>query len=138
MEGGNIIFVRESLVFDEEGNFSWIVIDIVKVVVLCFVELNLFYIDIVYEVFGKKIVYMVYNEFSIGFNNQVIDIEYREQMKQIFVWFKGQLFDVFILDLCYNFGGYLSCVIDLGSYLVFVVDLGKVFCIILYNDISDL
>lgn len=137
MEGGNTTFARESLVFDEEGNSSWIATDTVKVAASRPVELNPFYIDTVYEVSGKKIAYMVYNEFSTGPNNQATDTEYREQMKQIFARFKGQSPDAFILDLRYNPGGYLSCATDLGSYLAPAADLGKVFCTTLYNDISD-
>lgn len=87
MEGGNTTFARESLVFDEEGNSSWIATDTVKVAASRPVELNPFYIDTVYEVSGKKIAYMVYNEFSTGPNNQATDTEYREQMKQIFARF---------------------------------------------------
>lgn len=136
MEGGNTTFARESLVFDEEGNSSWIATDTVKVAASRPVELNPFYIDTVYEVSGKKIAYMVYNEFSTGPNNQATDTEYREQMKQIFARFKGQSPDAFILDLRYNPGGYLSCATDLGSYLAPAADLGKVFCTTLYNDIS--
>lgn len=137
MEGGNTTFARESLVFDEEGNSSWIATDTVKVAASRPVELNPFYIDTIYEVSGKKIAYMVYNEFSTGPNNQATDTEYREQMKQIFARFKGQSPDAFILDLRYNPGGYLSCATDLGSYLAPAADLGKVFCTTLYNDISD-
>lgn len=134
MEGGNTTFARESLVFDEEGNSSWIATDTVKVAASRPVELNPFYIDTIYEVSGRKIAYMVYNEFSTGPNNQATDTEYREQMKQIFARFKGQSPDAFILDLRYNPGGYLSCATDLGSYLAPAVDLGKYFaqlCIII-------
>ena len=49
MEGGNTTFARESLVFDEEGNSSWIATDTVKVAASRPVELNPFYIDTVYE-----------------------------------------------------------------------------------------
>lgn len=54
MEGGNTTFARESLVFDEEGNSSWIATDTVKVAASRPVELNPFYIDTVYEVSEKK------------------------------------------------------------------------------------
>ena len=67
---------------------SWIATDTVKVAASRPVELNPFYIDTIYEVSGRKIAYMVYNEFSTGPNNQATDTEYREQMKQIFARFK--------------------------------------------------
>ena len=137
MEGGQTAFARESLVFDEAGNSGWTPLDTVEVAAARPVELNPFYVDSVYEVSGKKIAYMVYNEFSTGPDNQAADTEYREQMRQIFARFKGQSPDAFILDLRYNPGGYLSCATDLGSYLAPAADLGKVFCTTSYNDITQ-
>lgn len=137
MEGDNAAFARETLTFNEEGEPEWMAADTVSITAARPVELNPFYVDSVYEVSGKKIAYMVYNEFSTGPGNQAADTQYREQMRQIFARFKSLSPDAFILDLRYNPGGYLSCATDLGSYLAPAADLGKVFCTTLYNDISD-
>lgn len=137
MSGGPTTFARESLIFDAEGNGQWIAVDTVKINASRNVELNPFYIDTVYAVSGKKIAYMVYNEFSTGPNNQATDTEYRNRMKQIFAEFKSQSPDAFILDLRYNSGGYLSCANDLSSYLAPASALGKTFCTLLYNDITS-
>lgn len=136
MSGGNTTFARESLLRDEEGNFSWMAVDTIFITASRPVELNPFYVDTLYEVNGKKIAYMVYNECSTGPDNQASDKEYREQMQQIFARFKSQSPEAFILDLRYNPGGFLSCAADLGSYLAPASALGKVFCTLLYNDIT--
>ena len=137
MSGGETSFARESLIFDAEGEGQWIAVDTVKVGASRAVELNPFYLDTVYTVEGKKIAYMVYNEFSTGPGNQASDTEYRDRMRQIFAGFKSQSPDAFILDLRYNPGGYLSCAGDLGSYLAPASALGKTFCTLLYNDITS-
>lgn len=137
MEGGHTTFARESLVFDEKDTPRWTAVDTLEVTAARQVELNPFYVDSIYEISGKKIAYMVYNEFSTGPNNQASDTEYREQMRQIFARFKSQSPDAFILDLRYNPGGYLSCATDLGSYLVPASGLGQVFCTTSYNDITQ-
>lgn len=137
MSGGNTTFARESLVFDAEGNSQWLAVDTVRVEASRAIELNPFYVDTVYAINGKKIAYMVYNEFSTGPNNQATDTEYRNRMKQIFAEFKSQSPDAFILDLRYNPGGFLSCATDLSSYLAPASALGKTFCTLLYNDITS-
>lgn len=130
-------FARESLLINEDGSLEWLAVDTIPVSVSRPVELNPFYVDTVYSVAGKKIAYMVYNEFSTGPDNQATDKEYRMQMQQIFSRFKSQSPDAFILDLRYNPGGYLSCAADLGSYLAPSSALGKVFCTLLYNNITS-
>lgn len=136
MSGGETTFARESLVFDAEGNASWLAVDTVKVGPSRPVELAPFYVHTTYTVEGKKIAYMVYNDFTTGPNDQATDTEYREEMRRIFADFKSQSPDAFILDLRYNPGGFLSCANDLASYLAPSSALGKVFCTTLYNDIT--
>lgn len=134
--GGPTSFARESIIANGDTP-EWLAVDTIPVGAARAVELNPFYVDTVYEISGKKIAYMVYNEFSTGPDNQATDTEYRVQMKQIFARFKSQSPDAFILDLRYNSGGYLSCAQDLGSLLAPTSALGKVFCTTLYNDITN-
>ena len=70
MSGGETTFARESLVFDAEGNASWLAVDTVKVGASRPVELDPFYVNTIYTVEGKKIAYMVYNDFTTGPNDQ--------------------------------------------------------------------
>lgn len=135
MSGGATTFARESIIADGE-TAQWIAVDTIPVGAARPVELNPFYVDTLYQIDGKKIAYMVYNEFSTGPDNQATDTEYREQMRQIFTRFKSQSPDAFILDLRYNPGGYLSCASDLSSYLAPAAALDKVFCTLLRNNIT--
>ncbi len=137
MQGGRTSFARESLVFDAEGKGSWIAVDTVEVGAARPVELNPFYVDTVYAVEGKKIAYMMYNEFATGPDNLATDDTYRNRMRSLFARFKSEAPDAFILDLRYNPGGYLSCAADLASYLVPASALGQTFCTLQYNAISE-
>ncbi len=137
MQGGRTAFARESLVLDAEGNSQWVAVDTMEVEAARPVELNPFYVDTLYTVEGKKIAYMMYNEFATGPDNLASDKAYREQMHSLFVRFKREAPDAFILDLRYNPGGYLSCAADLASYLVPASALGQTFCTLQYNDIAE-
>ena len=97
-------------------------------------EINPFYLHQMYEVEGKKIAYLVYNEFSTGPNNEGTESVYNEQMKQIFAQFKSQSPDAFILDLRYNNGGYLQCAQALGSLLAPASAMGKDFVNLTFNE----
>lgn len=133
MTGGATRFARRTLTFDAEGNPTWGASDTVQVGASRPMEINPFFLDSVYTLEGKKIAYLMYNEFSTGPDNQPDDRAYREQMKQLFAKFKRQSPDAFILDLRYNPGGYLTCANDLGSYLAPASALGKPFCTLKYN-----
>lgn len=137
MTGGATSFARESLVFDSENNASWVAFDTLQVGPARRVEINPFQVDTVYHIAGRKIAYLMYNEFSTGPNNQAEDTEYREQMRQRFARFRQEAPDAFILDLRYNPGGYLSCATDLASYLAPAAALGKVFCTTKYNNLTE-
>ena len=97
-------------------------------------EINPFYLHQMYDVDGKKIAYLVYNEFSTGPNNEGTESVYDEQMKQIFAQFKAQSPDAFILDLRYNNGGYLQCAQALGSLLAPASAMGKDFVNLTFNE----
>ena len=106
---GGAISLQRSQVIQTENGLGWKVRDNVNVSTSISMEINPFYLHQMYEVNGKKIAYLVYNEFSTGPNNEGTESVYDEQMKQIFAQFKAQSPDAFILDLRYNNGGYLQC-----------------------------
>ncbi|WP_455673357.1 S41 family peptidase [Phocaeicola sp.] len=137
INGGATRFARESVIADEDGEYIWEAVDTLDIAASRPVELNPFYIDSIYDISGKKIAYMMYNQFSTGPDDQPTDTEYAQQMLRIFTRFKSQSPDAFILDLRYNTGGYLSCARQLASLLAPASALGKVFCTLEYNDITD-
>ncbi len=138
MSGDSARFARESVVFDADGNATgWQAVDTVEIGASRTIELDPFFVDTVYTVGGKKIAYLMYNEFSTGPDNLATDETYRNRMRELFIRFKGQSPDAFILDLRYNPGGYLSCANDLASYLAPASALGNTFCILQYNDITS-
>lgn len=137
VQGANARLARESIVTAEDGEQVWEALDTVEVAASRPMELNPFYIDSIYHVDGKKIAYMMYNQFSTGPGDQPQEEEYGQQMLQLFSQFKGQSPDAFILDLRYNTGGYLSCAIQLASLLAPASALGKTCCTLERNDITD-
>ncbi len=71
----------------------------------------------VFEVNGKKVGYLVYNEFAMGPHNSTTDHTYDTELIALFnSTFKGV--DEFVLDLRYNPGGYLTCARLLARLLV--------------------
>lgn len=97
-------------------------------------EISPFLIDSVYNTQGKKIAYLMYNEFATGPTNESLETVYNDQMKQIFSRFKAESPDAFILDLRYNTGGFLHCAQALGSLLVPSSAFGKDFIKLEFND----
>ena len=63
--------------------------------------------DSVYTINGKKIGYLVYNNFSSGSDDE--STAYDDRMKQIFAEFKAENVGEFVLDLRYNQGGLVTC-----------------------------
>ncbi len=88
--------------------------------------------DSVYHVDGKTIGYLLYNHFASGPDNK--NYSYDERMKQIFVSFKSENVNEFVLDLRYNGGGLVTSSLLLTSLLAPANALGKTFCIMEYND----
>ncbi len=135
MQGNATTFTTQQLI-DVDGVLAWDTEKTLNIGASRTVEMNPFYVDTIYNIEGKKISYLVYNEFSTGPNNTPTDTQYGEQMKQIFAKFKSETPDAFILDLRYNPGGYLSCAQELGSLLVPSTALGKTFLTLQYNKIT--
>ena len=136
-QGGNVSLTRNRFTPLEEGTGWQISKDVLNVSASVAMEINPFLVNKVLEVDGKKIAYLVYNEFATGPNNEGTESVYNEQMKQIFAQFKSQLPDAFILDLRYNNGGFLQCAQALGSLLAPSTALGKDFVNLTFNDKAD-
>ena len=135
-KGGNILLARDQIVQTENG-LGWKAVDTLNIKSSVQMEINPFLIHTVFEVDGQKIAYLVYNEFSSGPNNEETESVYNEQMKEIFMQFKTQSPDAFILDLRYNNGGYLQCAQTLGSLLAPSSALGKDFVTLTFNEQAD-
>lgn len=136
MYGGQASWARDRITIIEESA-TWQAVDTIQIGTSLNMEINPFLVDTTYQINGKKIAYLVYNDFSSGPNNDGFETVYQEQMKQIFTNFKEQLPDAFILDLRYNNGGFLTSAQDLGSFLAPTTALGKDFIHITRNDITD-
>ena len=136
-QGGNVSLTRNRFTPLEEGTGWQISKDVLNVSASVAMEINPFLVNKVLEVDGKKIAYLLYNEFATGPNNEGTESVYNEQMKQIFAQFKSQLPDAFILDLRYNNGGFLQCAQALGSLLAPSTALGKDFVNLTFNDKAD-
>lgn len=136
MSGGQASWVRGELTSSENG-IAWLAKDTLQITPSIPMEINPFLIDTVYQHQGKKIAYLVYNEFSTGPSNNGLETTYQEQMKQIFAKFKSESPDAFILDLRYNNGGFLNCAQILGSLIAPKSALGKDFIHLTRNDLTD-
>ena len=132
MQGGTVSLTRSQIINTENG-LGWQVRDVLNMGASVAMEINPFLINTVLEVEGKKIAYLVYNEFATGPNNEGTESVYNGQMKQIFAQFKTQSPDAFILDLRYNNGGYLQCAQALGSLLAPATAMGQDFVNLTFN-----
>lgn len=89
--------------------------------------------DSVYTYGNKRIAYLMYNHFVSGPDGYK-DTAYDEYMRQLFVKFKSQGVNEFVLDLRYNGGGQTSSAQLLASLLAPQSILGKTFCEYEFND----
>ena len=132
MQGGALSLTRSQIINTENG-LGWQVRDVLNMGASVAMEINPFLVNTVLEIEGKKIAYLVYNEFATGPKNEGTESVYNEQMKQIFAQFKAQSPDAFILDLRYNNGGFLQCAQALGSLLAPSTAMGKDFVNLTFN-----
>ena len=132
MQGGALSLTRSQIINTENG-LGWQVRDVLNMGASVAMEINPFLVNTILEVEGKKIAYLVYNEFATGPKNEGTESVYNEQMKQIFAQFKAQSPDAFILDLRYNNGGFLQCTQALGSLLAPSTAMGKDFVNLTFN-----
>jgi C-terminal processing protease CtpA/Prc len=79
-------------------------------------QANPVYLDSVYTIQGKKIGYLVYNQFVPGPNNTK-SASYDQQLRTVFGKFKAKGINELVLDLRYNPGGYVSSSTVLGSLI---------------------
>lgn len=79
-------------------------------------QANPVYLDSVYTIQGKKIGYLVYNQFVPGPNNAGT-ADYDQQLRTVFGKFKASGITELVLDLRYNPGGYVSSSTVLGSLI---------------------
>lgn len=103
----------------------------VSVTPLTFQEDPVFF-DSVYTVSGKKVGYLVYNEFNPGPNGSNV-ATYDQHIGQIFANFKAQGVQELVLDLRYNPGGSSESATKLASLIGKGVGPGKVFFKQQYN-----
>ena len=132
MQGGALSLTRSQIINTENG-LGWQVRDVLNMGASVAMEINPFLVNTFLEVEGKKIAYLVYNEFATSPKNEGTESVYNEQMKQIFAQFKTQSPDAFILDLRYNNGGFLQCAQALGSLLAPSTAMGKDFVNLTFN-----
>lgn len=135
-KGGNIALARERIVQTENG-IGWQSVDTLDLEASIKMEINPFFLCGIFESNGKRVAYLVYNEFSTGPNDKSDETEYIEQMISLFKKIKGYAPDEFILDLRYNNGGYLQCAQTLASLLAPAHSLGKTFTSLTYNNKSN-
>ncbi len=95
-------------------------------------ENNPFFLSKVMEQDGKKVGYLVYDEFKAGKDDE--DTGYIDQMVQVFRQFKQQGVTEFILDLRYNQGGQVTCAQLLASLLAPSDCRGQEFAHFEFND----
>lgn len=93
-------------------------------------------LDTTFTYGGKKIGYLVYNEFNTG-PNGVSDVTYDNQLKEVFASFQQEKIDELILDMRYNPGGYASSCQLLCSMIAPRSALGDIFCYRKMNDDLD-
>ena len=133
LKNGGSIRVARTRIHTTDLGYAWQPADTLSIPASITMEINPFHIDTLYQVEGRRIAYLMYNEFSTGPQNEGTEDTYNEQMKDIFARFKAQQPDALILDLRYNNGGFLQCAQALGSLIAPASALGKNFVNLQFN-----
>ena len=98
---------------------------------------NPIYLDRTYNIagYGTPVGYIVYNQFTM--DNGDGSYTYDKQINSIFSRFESEGVKDVVLDLRYNGGGYVSCVVNIGSALVPNRNTSNVFFYKDYNSVFD-
>ena len=124
VKGGAIQLTRNHLA--QQGNkLVWQSVDTLQVEASAPIDFKPVLFCASYEMMDKTTIYMVYNKFETGPENDSQDTAYSDQLKELFTNLKTANPDEFILDLRYNPGGYDICAQTLLSLLIPEEHLGK-------------
>ncbi|WP_460638045.1 S41 family peptidase [Larkinella harenae] len=89
-------------------------------------------LDSIYIIGGKRIGYLVYNQFIPGPNGSTTPT-YDQKLEQVFSKFKARGVNELVLDLRYNPGGFVSSSVKLASMIAKGVDASQTFYRTEYN-----
>ncbi len=137
LETGNDVTVTIAPIVlnDQEQTVSWGAASEIQMQAAKAMENKPFLVDKIIQQGGKKIGYLVYNEFATGkIPNDPSDTSYLEEMKTVFRHFKNEGVNDFILDLRYNNGGYIQCAQAMATMLAPPSSLDSEFAHLVYND----
>lgn len=137
-QGTGVTLALDTLIYDQEqAKWAWKA-DTTYLTVPAAVSMEnnpIFLTNVYTTVSGKKVGYMVYNEFKTGATpNDPSDTSYMENMKKTFASLKNEGVTDFILDLRYNNGGYVQVAQELASMLAPASALGEEFAHLEFND----
>ncbi len=114
------------------ANGNWTATSDIKKITATTIQKDPLYLDSIYVLNGKKIGYLVYNQFvesPSGSSSKA----YNLKMDKIFGKFKAAAVQDLIIDLRYNPGGYVSASINLASLIAKNINKDKVFAQRQYN-----
>ena len=93
------------------------------------------YINKTFEIDGKKIGYIMYNQFTRDNGDETY--KYDKELASIFADYDSKGVNNLILDLRYNGGGYTSCALNIASALVPNRNVENIFYYSEYNTVID-
>lgn len=126
---GEVIFgdgTTKSYGFAAIDNSKIVDANVTKSITAVVYQANPVYLDSVYTIQGRKIGYLVYNQFVPGPNNTT-SAAYDQQLRTVFGKFKAQGISELVVDLRYNPGGYVSSSVVLGSLIGRGISSSKLF-----------
>lgn len=137
-QGAGVTLALDSLVYDQEQTkWAWKAdTTYLDVPASVYMENNPIFLTTVYTTeSGKKVGYMVYNEFKTGPTpNDPSDTTFMADMQKQFAALKNEGVTHFVLDLRYNNGGYVQVAQELASVLAPASALGGEFAHLEFND----